>query len=347
MGRRRRCVVGSDAGSPESKRQKLSDDEPLLDTLVSVPLEPAAAASEAPLLPRTPASSCTDVPAPAITLNGGAVPKVEMDVKDVKEESAEFKSETSTPRPEHSRNLMKVMAMPNPPPPIPSGPPAYKTAWGRSAEVPVMEDSPSPSPSHRRKKRHVVTEEHIEPINQWWANESSKDDGRQWSYLEHKGIVFGKPYEPHERPLKVMGVDVILPPEAEEAASFWCNAVESEYGTKEKFIRNFWADFLASLPVDHPIVTGVGFEHTVQFEDCDFSEMLNFFKARKEEETFRKKKLTSDEKRAEAAARQLVDGPNATCLYDGLREKVGAFKAEPPSLFRGRGAHPKMGKLKK
>ena len=115
MGRRRRCVVGSDAGSPESKRQKLSDDEPLLDTLVSVPLEPAAAASEAPLLPRTPASSCTDVPAPAITLNGGAVPKVEMDVKDVKEESAEFKSETSTPRPEHSRNLMKVMAMPNPP----------------------------------------------------------------------------------------------------------------------------------------------------------------------------------------------------------------------------------------
>ncbi|KAJ2343315.1 DNA topoisomerase 1, partial [Coemansia sp. RSA 2618] len=34
------------------------------------------------------------------------------------------------------------------------------------------------------------------------------------------------------------------------------------------------------------------------------------------------------------------------CILDGRREKVGNFRIEPPGLFRGRGAHPKTGKLK-
>ena len=33
-------------------------------------------------------------------------------------------------------------------------------------------------------------------------------------------------------------------------------------------------------------------------------------------------------------------------MLDGRREKVGNFRIEPPSLFRGRGAHPKTGSLK-
>ncbi|KQK11496.1 hypothetical protein BRADI_2g60537v3 [Brachypodium distachyon] len=33
-------------------------------------------------------------------------------------------------------------------------------------------------------------------------------------------------------------------------------------------------------------------------------------------------------------------------VVDGTREKVGTFRVEPPGLFRGRGEHPKMGKLK-
>jgi DNA topoisomerase I len=36
-----------------------------------------------------------------------------------------------------------------------------------------------------------------------------------------------------------------------------------------------------------------------------------------------------------------------TCVIDGHKEKIGNFKIEPPGLFRGRGEHPKMGKLKK
>lgn len=34
-------------------------------------------------------------------------------------------------------------------------------------------------------------------------------------------------------------------------------------------------------------------------------------------------------------------------IVDGVKEKVGNFRVEPPGLFRGRGEHLKMGKLKK
>lgn len=34
-------------------------------------------------------------------------------------------------------------------------------------------------------------------------------------------------------------------------------------------------------------------------------------------------------------------------MVDDRREQVGNFRVEPPGLFRGRGEHPKMGKLKK
>ena len=34
-------------------------------------------------------------------------------------------------------------------------------------------------------------------------------------------------------------------------------------------------------------------------------------------------------------------------MVDGRKEQVGNFRVEPPGLFRGRGEHPKMGKLKK
>ena len=34
-------------------------------------------------------------------------------------------------------------------------------------------------------------------------------------------------------------------------------------------------------------------------------------------------------------------------IVDGHKQRVGNFRIEPPSLFRGRGEHPKMGKLKR
>lgn len=212
----------------------------------------------------------------------------------------------------------------------------------RNRTLATVDTSSSP-----KKQKHVLTEEHIEPINQWWEKDNTVADARQWVYLEHKGIIFTRPYEPHGKPLVVFGKEFILPPEAEEVATFWCNAAESDYGTKERFVKNFWGDFLGSFPTSHPVLTGEGLQAKPTFDDCDFSRILSYLKAKKEEEAARRKALSAEEKRQETAARQEVEGPNSTCLFDGLREKVGSYKAEPPSLFRGRGAHPKMGKVKR
>lgn len=35
------------------------------------------------------------------------------------------------------------------------------------------------------------------------------------------------------------------------------------------------------------------------------------------------------------------------CVLDEHKQKVGNFRVEPPGLFRGRGDHPKQGRLKK
>lgn len=42
-----------------------------------------------------------------------------------------------------------------------------------------------------------------------------------------------------------------------------------------------------------------------------------------------------------------AEEPYLYALVDGRKEKVGNFRIEPPGLFRGRGSHPKTGRLKK
>lgn len=60
----------------------------------------------------------------------------------------------------------------------------------------------------------------------------------------------------------------------------------------------------------------------------------------------KRKNYTKAERESEKAKKDFEEGPYMYALFDWLREKVGSYKSEPPSLFRGRGEHPKMGQLK-
>ena len=70
--------------------------------------------------------------------------------------------------------------------------------------------------------------------------------------------------------------------------------------------------------------------------------MWEYFETKKEE----KKKLTKDEKAQIKKEKEELEAQYKTCLLDGRKENVGNFRIEPPGLFRGRGKHPKTGKLK-
>lgn len=65
-----------------------------------------------------------------------------------------------------------------------------------------------------------------------------------------------------------------------------------------------------------------------------------------EQSELRKNRTKEEKKQLKEEAEALVK-EYGFCTIDGHKEKIGNFRIEPPGLFRGRGEHPKMGKLKK
>ena len=157
-----------------------------------------------------------------------------------------------------------------------------------------------------------------------------------WKTLEHRGVLFPPEYEPHGVPLVYDGQEVKLLPHEEEIAGFFAVMKDSDYATKPVFVKNFMDGFKAALKNGpHAFIT--------DFSKCDFTKMYMHFLAIRE----KKKEMTSEEKKRIKAQKDIDEEPYTWATIDGRREKVGNFRVEPPGLFRGRGEHPKMGKIKR
>ncbi|CAI5760609.1 unnamed protein product [Candida verbasci] len=173
----------------------------------------------------------------------------------------------------------------------------------------------------------------------WWE-EGENDGVFRWESLEHNGVIFPPPYEPLPSYVKMYynGKPVNLPPEAEEVAGFYAALLETDHGKNPVFQKNFFNDFVQVLKE----CGGCGVE-IKRFDKCDFTKMFAYFEKLKEE----KKQLTRDEKKRIKEEKEKMEEPFKTCILNGRKELVGNFRIEPPGLFRGRGAHPKTGKLKR
>ena len=79
-----------------------------------------------------------------------------------------------------------------------------------------------------------------------------------------------------------------------------------------------------------------------EFAKCDFRPLAEYLEAEKA----KLKRMSKAEKQAAKEAREKLEAPFATCMFNGRPEKVGSFRIEPPGLFRGRGEHPKKGCVK-
>ncbi|KAG7488685.1 hypothetical protein MATL_G00036970 [Megalops atlanticus] len=163
-------------------------------------------------------------------------------------------------------------------------------------------------------------------------------DRQKWKTLEHKGPLFPPEYEPLPKNVSFYynGKAVRLSLAAEEVVTFYAKMLDHEYTTKETFQKNFFADWREEMTAEERDLIR-------KLSKCDFQEIHKYFVEKAEE----KKAMTKEEKRAlkEEANKQTEE--YGYCLLDGHREKIGNFRVEPPGLFRGRGEHPKMGKLKK
>lgn len=163
------------------------------------------------------------------------------------------------------------------------------------------------------------------------------------------GVLFPPPYEPHNVKMLYDGKPVDLTPDQEEIMTFYAVMIDSDMAKKPKFRENFFKDWKEYLGPDHIIQC---------FEKCDFTPVYEWHVARRAAK--KQEGLTKDEKRVlnsrpEVIAekeRALAEKKRLEQIYgfavvDGCRERVGNFKVEPPGLFRGRGDHPKTGKLKR
>ena len=175
----------------------------------------------------------------------------------------------------------------------------------------------------------------------WWEKEND-DDSIKWTTLKHNGVIFPPAYEPLPSHIKMYydGKPVDLPPQAEEVAGFFAALLESDHAQNPVFQQNFFNDFLDVLRESGGPRNGV---QPVKFEHCDFSKMFDYFQLQKEQ----KKQLSTQEKKALKKEKEEFEEPFKYCYLDGRKEQVGNFRIEPPGLFRGRGAHPKTGKLKR
>ncbi|GMM48149.1 DNA topoisomerase 1 [Pichia kluyveri] len=175
----------------------------------------------------------------------------------------------------------------------------------------------------------------------WWENTDDMDGEVKWENLEHNGVLFPPEYEPLPKNVKLYydGKPVTLPKEAEEVAGFFGALLESDHAKNPTFQKNFFRDFKEVLQESG----GCPDADIQEFSKCDFSKIFQHFDKLREE----KKALPPKEKKKIKEEKEASEEKYKFCLLNGRKEQVGNFRIEPPGLFRGRGAHPKTGTLKR
>lgn len=187
--------------------------------------------------------------------------------------------------------------------------------------------------------------EEEEELFRWWEAQQ-EDDSVKWTSLEHNGVLFPPDYEPLPKDVYLIydGKPVVLHPDAEEVAGFFGSMLNSGDHTKNPtFQKNFFADFKEVLKKTGGAKDKSGNKVSITaFSKMNFSKIFDYYEAQRQA----KKALPSSEKKKIKQEKDKAEEKYKSCLLDGRKQPVGNFRIEPPGLFRGRGAHPKTGKLK-
>ncbi|XP_029468354.1 DNA topoisomerase 1 [Rhinatrema bivittatum] len=200
---------------------------------------------------------------------------------------------------------------------------------------------PKKAKSKSKQDAQVASKKKIkkEEEQKWkWWEEERYADGIKWIFLEHKGPIFAPPYEPLPDKVKFYydGKIMKLSPKAEEVATFFAKMLDHEYTTKEIFRKNFFKDWKKEMTSEERSVI-------TNLTKCDFKDMSLYFK----EQSEARKQMTKDEKQKIKEENELLLQEYGYCVMDNHKERIANFRIEPPGLFRGRGNHPKMGRLKR
>ncbi|RDW70842.1 DNA topoisomerase 1 [Aspergillus mulundensis] len=197
-----------------------------------------------------------------------------------------------------------------------------------------------------KKEESEEAEEAEEEEYRWWEDPTKGDGTIKWTTLEHNGVVFPPPYEPLPKNVKMKydGIPVDLHPDAEEVAGFFGSMLNStQHVENPTFQKNFFADFKDILKKTGGAKDQKGNKVDIkEFSKCDFQPIFQYYDTQRQE----KRAQPPAEKKRLKAEKDEQEAPYMYCMWDGRKQKVGNFRVEPPSLFRGRGEHPKTGHVK-
>lgn len=225
--------------------------------------------------------------------------------------------------------------------------PLAKRAPAKKANGKVKAESSPPAKKGKTTKKETTEDPEAEEEEyRWWDAPKKEDDSIKWTTLQHNGVIFPPEYEPLPANVKLRydGVPVNLHPEAEEVAGFFGAMLNSTHNVENPtFQKNFFNDFTEILKKTGGAKDKDGNKvQPKEFSKLDFQNIFDYYHAKNEA----KKARPGPEKRADKAAKDAIEAPYVYCIWDGRKEKVGNFRVEPPGLFRGRGEHPKTGKVK-
>ncbi|KZF25965.1 topoisomerase I [Xylona heveae TC161] len=227
--------------------------------------------------------------------------------------------------------------------------PAKKATGKGKTEAPAPAKRQPKSDAKSKTPKREQTEEAGEDDEEefrWWENPMKGDGTKKWTSLEHNGVIFPPPYEPLPANVKLLydGTPVKLHPEAEEVAGFFGIMLNSTHNVENPtFQKNFFDDFQKVLKKTGGATDKDGKKVNIkEFSKLDFRQIFEYYESKK----IARNSRAPAEKKAEKAEKEKDEAPYMFCLWDGRKQKVGNFRVEPPGLFRGRGEHPKTGRVK-
>ncbi|KAI1815374.1 eukaryotic DNA topoisomerase I [Poronia punctata] len=225
--------------------------------------------------------------------------------------------------------------------------PTPTKAKAKAKTEPASSTKKAPTKKAKKEESEDIADavEEEEEEYRWWEAMKS-DDSVKWRTLEHNGVLFPPPYEPLPKNVKLHydGIPVNLHVDAEEVAGFFGAMLNSTHNVENPvFQKNFFNDFKDVLKRTGGAKDQQGNKVEIkEFSKLNFDKIFEYYQAKSEA----KKARSKDEKAAEKAEKDQLEAPFMYCKWDGRKEKVGNFRVEPPGLFRGRGEHPKTGKVK-
>lgn len=161
----------------------------------------------------------------------------------------------------------------------------------------------------------------------------------KWETLEHNGVMFYPEYEKHNIPIYYDDKEIKLGSESEEFITYYVNPRFDKY-RNNRFNKNFFKDWKDLLSNENKKLIK-------EFDKINYDRLREYVVEsieRKREENKAKSKEQRDQDKKEKEDE--ID-KYKYALVDGSKIVIDNFIVEPPTIFMGRGSHPKTGSIKR